>query len=79
MGFQLARKHAAKLATIAYMFGFWVPAVLLIASVSLFAEALAGSVLLTTLGLVAVMAGIVTERWLFFAEAKHAVMNYYGG
>lgn len=21
--------------------------------------------------------GVVTERWLFFAEAKHAVMNYY--
>ena len=23
--------------------------------------------------------GIVVERWLFFAEARHAVMNYYGG
>ena len=24
-------------------------------------------------------AGMLVERWLFFAEARHAVMNYYGG
>jgi len=23
--------------------------------------------------------GMLVERWLFFAEARHAVMNYYGG
>jgi DMSO reductase anchor subunit len=23
-------------------------------------------------------AGVFIERWLFFAEARHAVMNYYG-
>ncbi len=23
--------------------------------------------------------GMLIERWLFFAEARHAVMNYYGG
>jgi DMSO reductase anchor subunit len=23
--------------------------------------------------------GMLTERWLFFAEARHAVMNYYNG
>ena len=21
--------------------------------------------------------GVITERWLFFAEARHAVMSYY--
>ena len=25
------------------------------------------------------VAGMLVERWLFFAEARHAVMNYYGG
>ena len=25
------------------------------------------------------LAGVIVERWLFFAEARHAVMNYYGG
>ena len=29
------------------------------------------------LGVVAYVLGIFVERWLFFAEAKHAVMNYY--
>jgi DMSO reductase anchor subunit len=24
------------------------------------------------------MGGLVVERWLFFAEAKHTVMLYYG-
>jgi DMSO reductase anchor subunit len=24
------------------------------------------------------MAGVLVERWLFFAEAKHAVTLYYG-
>ena len=27
----------------------------------------------------AVTAGLFVERWLFFAEAKHVVMLYYGG
>jgi len=31
------------------------------------------------LAALAFAAGILVERWLFFAEARHAVMNYYGG
>ncbi len=31
------------------------------------------------LALLSHMLGMLTERWLFFAEARHAVMNYYGG
>ena len=27
----------------------------------------------------AISPGLLVERWLFFAEARHAVMNYYGG
>ena len=38
-------------------------------------------VLAMLLGLTALchIAGVVIERWLFFAQARHAVMNYYGG
>ena len=35
---------------------------------------------IVTVGLAVVSAavGLVVERWLFFAEAKHTVMLYYG-
>jgi DMSO reductase anchor subunit len=41
----------------------------------------AGSALGVVAAVVAVLAqapGILVERWLFFAEAKHAVTLYYG-
>lgn len=71
MGFRIARKHAAKLRRITILCGFAV----------LFASAM----LIAALGAVAAAAGVVImvfgvliERWLFFAEAKHAVGLYYG-
>jgi DMSO reductase anchor subunit len=76
MGFKIARKHAAKLARIAFGLGGVVPALLLIAVL------VAGQGLVATIAsaiaVVAFVAGILVERWLFFAEARHAVMNYYG-
>ena len=33
----------------------------------------------TLIALFTAAIGIWTERWLFFAEAKHVVMNYYDG
>jgi sulfite dehydrogenase (quinone) subunit SoeC len=33
---------------------------------------------LVTLAVVAAAAGVTVERWLFFAEAEHVVMLYYG-
>jgi DMSO reductase anchor subunit len=33
---------------------------------------------LLAVGIVLNAIGTVTERWLFFAEAKHTVMLYYG-
>ena len=78
MGFRVARKHAAKLARLALLFGRhrartgtagrprrrWRGA----------GGGAAGGwrCFPTSLGMLA-------ERWLFFAEARHAVMNYYGG
>lgn len=73
MGFKVARKHAAKLRQIVYGIGFGVPAL-----TALLMLASGPSALLATLGVIAAMVGAIAERWLFFAEAKHAVMNFYG-
>ncbi len=74
--FQVGRKHAAKLRRIALALG------------------LGGTALFTLLihvsdGLLAVvpallaaacaLGGAMIQRWLFFAEARHAVRHYYGG
>lgn len=72
MGYSVARKHAEKLRMVTLIALFVVPASLvLIALLSGF----------TAVGFVlAVLAagiGVVTERWLFFAEATHVSMLYY--
>lgn len=69
MGFVLARKHARKLRAIAV----WL---ILLAPLSM-ALPLPGWMVVWP-GLILGMTGIFVERWLFFAEAKHAVMAYYG-
>lgn len=74
MGFVLARKHARKLRTIAAIAAFLLPA-LLAALGLLFPAALASAV---WLALASALLGLLIERWLFFAEAKHAVMGFYG-
>ena len=75
MGYRIARKHAQKLRRIALVLAFLIPAGLIaIAS-------LTGGVLPAVCSMVAAisaMAGVLTERWLFFAEAKHAVTLFYG-
>jgi DMSO reductase anchor subunit len=75
MGFQIARKHAAKLRMFVHVLAFAVP--LLAVLISLFAGGFFGA----AAAVVAVLAqapGMLIERWLFFAEAKHAVTLYYG-
>jgi DMSO reductase anchor subunit len=76
MGFRIARKHAAKLARIAFSLGGVVPELLFI--VVLVAGQGALSVVASALAAIGFACGILVERWLFFAEARHAVMNYYG-
>jgi DMSO reductase anchor subunit len=78
MGFKVARKHAEKLWRIALIMGGIVPVILLAALVLFgtddgFSTFVAGSAVLSF------YVGMLVERWLFFAEARHAVMNYYGG
>lgn len=74
MGFVLARRHAGKLRIIALV---------LFAILPLFAlAAAAGSPTVAPCAFwaatVSALAGAFVERWLFFAEAKHVVMLYYG-
>jgi sulfite dehydrogenase (quinone) subunit SoeC len=75
MGFAIARKHRARLRGIVRLAGFALPAIL-----TLFALFVGGVFGVIAAGLAAVSAalGIVVERWLFFAEAKHTVTLYYG-
>jgi DMSO reductase anchor subunit len=75
MGFRIARKHAAKLRRLSILLGFGLPALLSLAS--LFLSGWPAVLPLLPAALLA-MAGIFVERWLFFAEARHAVTLYYG-
>jgi DMSO reductase anchor subunit len=71
MGFVLARKHSRRLRAIA----FWL--ILLASLASLPAGWWLGWPI-AWLALALGMIGVFVERWLFFAEARHAVMAYYG-
>jgi len=74
MGFRVARKHAEKLWIIAFVSGILLPVLALLT-----AMAVGGvpGLFLMVFAVLAHLLGLFVERWLFFAEAKHAVMNYY--
>ena len=75
MGYRVARSHADKLRAITMLLAFAVPAILLAATELLLPN------LLPVTGVLAVLAmgaGLLVERWLFFAEAQHVVTLYYG-
>ncbi|MDD7969584.1 dimethyl sulfoxide reductase anchor subunit family protein [Roseinatronobacter alkalisoli] len=65
----VGRKHAHKLRLIALALGALLPALLLLLPVSYISVAVA---------LMAHIAGMLVQRWLFFAEAEHVVGLYYG-
>jgi DMSO reductase anchor subunit len=75
MGFRIARKHAQKLRRIALIAGFLLP---LAAVVAALLTPHVVAIILLVLAIILNAIGTVTERWLFFAEAKHTVMLYYG-
>ncbi len=79
MGFKVARKHAAKLWKLAFIAGGAVPAVLMLSLMPIGDSLGPVAALLAGLALLSHMLGMLAERWLFFAEARHAVMNYYDG
>jgi DMSO reductase anchor subunit len=69
---KIGRKHATKLRLLAIVFGSILPIIL--CTLALVVPAVPFLLLLAALSL---MAGLFAERWLFFAEAKHAVSLYY--
>ncbi|MEM1306971.1 MAG: DmsC/YnfH family molybdoenzyme membrane anchor subunit [Pseudomonadota bacterium] len=77
MGYKVARKHAAQLRTLTIGALAIVPAVCLLAI--LFTGPGGLALLLALVAAVSAAVGVFTERWLFFAEAKHVVNVYYEG
>lgn len=73
MGYSIARKHAETLRHLTLILGFAVPiAACLLALVP--GAGLGGALLAAA----SMSVGLAVERWLFFAEARHVVMLYYG-
>lgn len=75
MGYSVARKHANKIRRISVALAFVIPAVL---SVVMLIGGGVFNIVLAVLAVVLMAIGLVMERWLFFAEAEHASMLYYG-
>lgn len=75
MAFRIGRKHSQKLHRISLVLGLVLP-VFLLALALYVAAAIKLFLILATLGF---MAGVFVDRWLFFANARHAVGLYYGG
>ncbi|MEC7943905.1 MAG: DmsC/YnfH family molybdoenzyme membrane anchor subunit [Pseudomonadota bacterium] len=75
MGYTIARKHGQKLRRLCFISYFLIPIVLtgLTSSADPWL-AIPG----TLIAAISVSVGVVIERWLFFAEAKHVSMLYYG-
>lgn len=73
MGFAIARRHTAKLRTLVLVIGFVLPLLF-----SVLAGLTLAPMVTTTLALVCAALGLLTERWLFFAEATHVSALYYG-
>jgi len=78
MGYRVARRHAAKLRRIAQALAFAVPLVLVVTGALTATATPLLSALCTALAVVPMAAGVLTERWLFFAEARHTATLYYG-
>lgn len=75
MGFRIARKHSARLRQITQALAFALPVLLLIAA---FALPWPFTAVVSALAATIQFVGMLVERWLFFAEAKHTVTLYYG-
>jgi sulfite dehydrogenase (quinone) subunit SoeC len=74
MGYVVARRHARRLRIWAIGLLLTVPLLAL-----LLAALLPGlAVVFLALALLSAAAGVLVERWLFFAEARHVSMLYYG-
>ncbi len=75
MGYAIGRKHAETLRLSSLGLGFVLPIICLVLALLI---GTAGTVLLIVIGTLSMATGLLLERWLFFAEAEHVVMLYYG-
>ena len=73
MGYSVARKHARRLRVFAFGSLFAAPALLLASAPLTGFETAAYAV-----AIMFAASGVLTERWLFFAEAEHVSQLYYG-
>ncbi len=69
-GFVVARKHAGALRGAALAFGFGLPLGWVLAGIARWQVAIAAAA--------CCIIGLLVERWLFFAEARHTVRLYHG-
>jgi DMSO reductase anchor subunit len=69
-GFVVARRHALALRIAALSAGFAVPAAWIVSG--------SAKAPLASLAAMVCLAGLLAERWLFFAEAQHTVRLYHG-
>lgn len=74
MGFVMARRHRQALRSLCLLLAFILP-MLLIGTSILLPQA---EPMLAWIAVVVGMTGLLLERWLFFAEARHLVISYYG-
>ena len=75
MGYQVGRKHSARLRRLAMNIGLVLPGLLLVAG---FFSPSPWQPLLLGLAMAFGLVAVVIERWLFFAEARHRVTLFYG-
>jgi DMSO reductase anchor subunit len=75
MGYRIARKHAERLRRLVLLLAFAVPIVATLVTLVPTTLAEVGGALVAV---VSMAAGLLVERWLFFAEAEHVSMLYYG-
>jgi DMSO reductase anchor subunit len=75
MGFRIARRHSARLRNVTRIAAFALPSLLTLLAVFTSGWIAAGAALAAAL---IAMVGVLVERWLFFAEARHTVTLYYG-
>ncbi len=69
-GFVLARRNAIALRVVALVAGLLFPVASIVSGVT--------NVAMAALAAIACLAGLLAERWLFFAEAQHTVRLYHG-
>ncbi len=75
MGYRVARREADKLRVGIHLLGFAIPLILVGATLFL-PEGLSGAA--TIVAAISMTVGLLIERWLVFAQARHVVTLFYG-